>query len=69
LAKIFIKHFTNFFSLGFFLKLLIAHMHFEVQLRQREKHIAKKDLEIVVVNTSKSFVEDLDVKHITIKKV
>jgi hypothetical protein len=68
LAKVFIKHFTNF-SLGFFLKLLIAHMHFEVQLLQREKHIAKKDLEIVVVNASKSFVEDVDVKHITIKKV
>ncbi len=44
-------------------------MHFEVQLLQREKHIAKKDLEIVVVNASKSFVEDVDVKHITIKKV
>jgi hypothetical protein len=39
-------------------------------LLQIEGHIAKKkDLEIVIVHTSKSFVEDVDVKHITIKKI
>jgi hypothetical protein len=37
-------------------------MHFEVQLLQIKGHIAKKDLERVVVHTSKSFVEDVDVK-------
>jgi hypothetical protein len=36
---------------------------------QIEGHIAKKDLEIVVVHTSNNFVEDVDVKHITIKKI
>jgi hypothetical protein len=43
--------------LAFFLEISHStHMHFEVQLLQIEGHIAKKDLERVVVHTSKSFV-------------